>query len=119
MRPEAMAAQVSIPVRDNGRLVGATRGTTYFCYLAATGQHQITSVDDDTGPTVLRAQDGARYWLHQDVSELAGQVHAHLDFVEEAAALEMLEACETRVRVSVPGHEDEPATQPIAPASAM
>jgi hypothetical protein len=116
VRPDRFAAQVSMPVRDNGRLVGATRGTTFFCYLARPGEHQITSVDDDTGPTFLRAVAGMRYWLHQDVSELAGSVHAHLDWVEEHDALELLDACESRVHVAVPGHEDETSAQPIAPA---
>lgn len=119
VRPATMAAQVSMPVRDNGRLVGATRGTTFFCYLASAGEHQITSTDDDTGPTFLRAKTGARYWLHQDVTELAGALHAHLDWVEEAAALEMIDACDARVRVAVPGHDDETTAQPIAPAKKM
>lgn len=118
VRPASLAAQTSMPVRDNGRLVGATRGTTFFCYLASAGEHQITSVDDDTGPTLLRAQSGARYWLHQDVSELGGAVHAHLDWVEESLAFELIESCEARVRVAVPGHDDEPSAQPIAPARA-
>lgn len=116
VRPDALAANVSMPVHDNGHLVGATRGTTFFCYLARTGEHQITSVDDDTGPTFLRAQSGARYWLHQDVSELAGTVHAHLDWVSESDGLELLDACESRVHVAVPGYENETSAQPIAPA---
>lgn len=119
VRPISTAAQVSMPVRDNGRLVGATRGATFFCYLVASGVHLITSTDDDTGPTFLQAVPGARYWLHQDVVELTGDVHAHLDWVDEATALEMLDACEARVRVAVPGHDDEPAAQPIVPAAKM
>jgi hypothetical protein len=119
IRPDRMASSVSMLVRDNGRLVGATRGTTFFCYLARAGEHQITSVDDDTGPTFLRAQSGARYWLHQDVVELAGTVHAHLDWVEESTALEMLDACDERVRVAVPGRDDETSAQPIAPAKKL
>ena len=43
-------------------------------------------------------------------------MHAHLDWVDESAALELLEACEARVHVAVPGHEDETSAQPIAPA---
>ena len=116
VRPDALASHVSMPVRDNGRLVGATRGTTFFCWLARTGEHQITSSDDDTGPMLLRARSGARYFLHQDVMELGGAIHAHLDWVDEGAALEMLDACEARVRVAVPGHDDEPFAQPVAPA---
>jgi hypothetical protein len=116
VRPASMAAQVSMAVRDNGHLVGATRGTTFFCYLARAGEHQIASSGDDTGPLLLRAESRARYWLHQDVVDLAGDVHAHLDWVDEITGLEMLEACETRVRVAVPGHDDEGGAQPIAPA---
>lgn len=119
VRPETMATAVSMAVHDNGRLVGATRGTTFFCYLASPGDHQITSIDDDTGPTFFHAQGGARYWLHQEVVELAGHTHAHLDWIDEATALEMLDQCDTRVHVAVPGHEDEPAAQPIAPAQRM
>ena len=107
-----------MPLRDNGRLVGATRGLTYVCWIAATGEHQITSIDDDTGPTLLQARSGGRYWLHQEVMDLAGAVHAHLDWVDDATAAELLDGCEERVRVAVPGHDDEPAAMTIAPAKA-
>ena len=116
LRPDSTASYLSMLVRDNGRLVGATRGATFFCYLARTGDHQIMLIDDDTGPTFLRAQSGGRYWLHQDVTELEGTVHAHLDWVGESTALEMLDACDERVYVWVPGRDDEKSPQPIAPA---
>jgi hypothetical protein len=116
MRPDRLARDTSIPVRDNGRLVGATRGATFFCWLAAPGEHQITSVDDDTGPVLLFARAGAQYWLHQDMSELAGSVHAHLDWVDATTAHEMIDECDDRVRVAVPGHDDEQAAMAIAPA---
>ncbi len=118
LRPESMAGSRSIEVRDNGRLVGATRGETFLCWIATPGAHQIAAHDDDTGPVLLHARAGGRYWLHQDIVELDGMLHAHLDWLEEPAALEMLEACETRVRVSVPGHDD-PRAMPIAPAKKM
>lgn len=119
LRPDREASDVTMEIRDNGRLVGATRGTTYFCYLAAPGDHQITSIDDDTGPTLLSARAGARYWLHQEIATLDGHVHAHLDFVDEPTALEMLESCESRVLVNVPGHDDREDAMPIAPARRM
>jgi hypothetical protein len=119
VRPASIAAQTTMTVRDNGRVVGATRGRTYVCWLAAPGAHQITSDDDDTGPTLFRAEAGARYWLHQELFEVGGMAHAHLDWVDEEAAVELLDACDTRVRVSVPGHEDHPAAQPIVPATRM
>jgi hypothetical protein len=102
-------------VRDNGRLVGATRGGTFVCWLAAPGEHQITSIDDDTGPTLFRARAGAHYWLHQEVSLLAGELHAHLDWVDDGVAAAMLDSCTTRVHVAVPGHEGETSAVAVSP----
>ncbi len=116
LRPDSLAASATMAVRDNGRLVGATRGASYVCWLAAPGEHQITSIDDDTGPTLLHARPDARYWIHQEVSALAGDLHAHLDFVDEPTALEMLERIDTRVLLSVRGHEDEDDAMAIVPA---
>lgn len=116
LRPASLAEATSMKIRDNGRLVGATRGATYVCWLAAPGEHQITSIDDDTGPTLLHARPGARYWVHQDVTALGGDLHAHLDLLDEPEAMEMLEAIDTRVRVSVPGHEGAEDAMPVVPA---
>ena len=116
LRPESVAADVTMEVRDNGRVVGATRGSSYFCYLAALGEHQITSIDDDTGPTLLRASDGARHWIHQEVATLGGDVHAHLDFLDEPSARAMLERIDTKVLVAVRGHEGATDAMPIAAA---
>jgi hypothetical protein len=118
LRPESLATDVTMEVRDNGRVVGATRGSSYFCYLAAPGEHQITSIDDDTGPTLLRASEGARYWIHQEVTTLGGDVHAHLDFLDEATAHAMLERIDTKVLVAIRGHETEKDAMPIAAARA-
>jgi hypothetical protein len=101
-------------LHDNGRLVGATRGKTYTCWLAAPGDHQITSDADDTGPTLLRAEPGGRYYLHLEIGDLGA---AHLDSVEEDAAAELMDRCEARVRVAVRGHDDHPAAMPVAAAS--
>jgi hypothetical protein len=103
LRPDDLASDVTMEMRDNGRLVGATRGATFVCWLAAPGPHQITSIDDDTGPTFFRARAGAEYWLHQEVAVLGGEVHAHLDWVDDRVAADMLDACNARVRVAIPG----------------
>ncbi len=113
IRPGGVAGLTTMQVRDNGRVVAATRGKTWSCWLAAPGEHQIRSIDDDTGPTLLFARPGRQYWLHQDVTTMlvapgseAETLHAHLDWVDEATATEMIDACDARVRVSVPGLED-------------
>jgi hypothetical protein len=115
MRPASEAATVTMELRDNERLVGATRGNTYTCWLAAPGEHQIRS-PDDTGPTYLHALAGHHYWLHQDVVMLAGDLHAHLDWVDDAAAAELLDACTQRVMVSVPGHDERTDAVAVSPA---
>jgi hypothetical protein len=116
VRPADVAGDVTMEVRDNKRLVGATRGSTFVCWLAAPGRHQITSVDDDTGPTFLEARAGRHYWLHQDVTTLFGAIHAHLDWIDDSAAAEMLDACSARVRVSIPGHDDRQDAVAVTPA---
>jgi hypothetical protein len=117
LRPSTLARDVTMEVRDNGRLVGATRGASYFCYLAEPGEHQLASIDDDTGPTLLAARAGGLYWIHQEVVELGGATHAHLDGVDEATASELLEDCEARVLVAVPGHDDEAQALPLVRAA--
>jgi hypothetical protein len=107
IRPEREAESVTMEVHDNGRLVGATRGATYVCWLALPGEHQIAADADDTGPTLLHAVAGRRYWLHQEVAVLGDHAHAHLDWVDEEHASELLEECRARVMIAVPGHDEE------------
>ncbi len=117
VRPEATDASTTMKVLDNGRLVGATRGRTYTCWLAMPGAHQITADADDTGPTYLDVQPGARHFLHLEVTAIiGGDTHAHLDTVDERTANDLIDACDTRVIVSVPGHDDTTGAMPIAPS---
>lgn len=44
-RPHGLGTSVVSPVSDNGVLVGATEGSSYFCYLAEPGKHQIKTAD--------------------------------------------------------------------------
>jgi hypothetical protein len=115
LRPASIAAGVTMELRDNGRLVGATRGSTFVCWLAAPGDHQITSIDDDTGPSFLQARAGQQYWLHQEVTTLGGDLHAHLDWVDDATANELLDSCNQRVLVGIPGHEERTDALAVAP----
>src|SRR3984885_10529440 len=53
-------------VYDNGKLVGATRDATYFCYVAEPGSHAIVSSGTFGDRTAtLTAQAGRRYYLKQ------------------------------------------------------
>lgn len=113
MRPDSTASDMVMVLRDNGRFVGATRGGTYFCYLAKPGDHEITSVDHDLGTVYLEAHAGARYWLYEEVFTLGGNLHAHLDRVDEPTALELLDSCDLRGVILPPGRENEPDVLPV------
>lgn len=77
-RPHRVAALVPAVVHDNGRLVGMTRGPSYFCYLAEPGRHTIVTrygddIDaelgtDDHATTFVDIAPGERRWLHHDVT---------------------------------------------------
>jgi hypothetical protein len=116
VRPEEIASQVTLVVRDNGHVVAATRGRTFACWLAEPGIHQIASDADDTGPTFIDARGGARYFVHQEMSDLGGYAHAHLDLVDDETGRDMIDSCDTRVMVAVPGHDDSPSLLPVVPA---
>jgi hypothetical protein len=114
LRPSVRQAELTMEIRDNGRLVGATRGSTYVCWLAAPGEHQITSPTDDSGTVLLQTQPGGHYWLHQDVGLLAGELRSG-ELVTIASAGPMLDRCATRVKVALPGHPGETEAEAVTP----
>jgi hypothetical protein len=63
-RPHSIGASVITPVTDNGRLVGATEGQSYFCYLAEPGEHTVRV--DDARPATLDVVAGEQYYLRHD-----------------------------------------------------
>ncbi|HLV21597.1 MAG TPA: hypothetical protein VKZ49_11970 [Polyangiaceae bacterium] len=62
-RPHGLGTSVVAPVSDNGTVVGATEGSSYFCYLAEPGKHK------------LRAADAPALTLEVDVGEQYHVVH--------------------------------------------
>jgi len=117
LRPHWIAGLVLMTVRDNGELVGATRGVTYFCYYAEPGHHHITSHADSTDVAEIDVAVGQSYYLHQIVDNIAGWVRARLAWVTPDLAREMVEKCGYRVLTSVPAKDKLPDSPPIAAAS--
>jgi hypothetical protein len=119
-RTSVLAPNVALSTRDNGRLVGATKGGTHFCYLAEPGLHEITIVAEH--PTGLPLQPveriertfeaGETYVLRQDVLLLPGVVACHAAFVRlEADALLRRTAHEV-LREGPDGAPHEPVVAP-------
>jgi hypothetical protein len=120
IRPSHYALGVTFVVHDNGQLVGATRGESYFCYEAEPGDHRITSGTGDAfdkrGGANLTAQAGGRYWLHQDYANVFGVIVDKLEWVDEDRARELIADCDYKVVAGVPGSEELPRSVPLAKA---
>lgn len=114
LRPHLLASGVTFAVRDNGRLVGATRGASYFCYWAQPGRHRITSEADDVEQASVVAIPHAHYYLHQKVKNLLGVVTSPLEWVAEMEARQMVQTCDYRVLSGVPEGFERPPANPIA-----
>ncbi|MRG92103.1 hypothetical protein [Polyangium spumosum] len=124
LRPHAVAALVPAVVRDNGRLVGMTKGPSYFCYLAEPGFHTILTrygddVDEKLGSdelvdATLNAEPGGRYFLHHNVS---GILKLEVAWVDAARANEMIAECDYAELVAAPSSETLPAPGEIVRAA--
>ncbi len=117
IRPSHWHLQTTFVVRDDGQLVGATQGESYFCYLAEPGPHRIVAMPSDSEETAtqvnLRAQAGRRYWLHLDFDRYLGTM---LESVDENTARPMVDACDYKELVDAPGEEYIPEAVPYARA---
>lgn len=116
LRPHLLAGAVTFPVRDNGKLVGATRGASYFCYFARPGAHRVTSEADDVQEANVHAIAGARYYLHQQVKNTFGFVSSPMAWVPESEARTMVGTCDYRVLTEVPEGVERPPVNPVAAA---
>ncbi|WP_159398075.1 hypothetical protein [Sorangium cellulosum] len=114
LRSSASAWAATFVVRDNGRLVGATRGGTFFCYFAGVGRHHITSESDGTDEATVVVADGRRYYLEQDTSNTFGYVRADLRWVDEQTGYEMMRGSEHSALVDAP--DGEVLRSGVAPA---
>lgn len=116
VRTSPLARAVAFPTRDNGVLVGATRGPTYFCYHAAPGAHDLVMTADNQGTATLLAQAGQSYTLKQEVDFIFGVVNVRPVWVAPEAAHELLQGSSYEVLVEVPGQEKLPDPRAVIPA---
>jgi hypothetical protein len=115
MRPHWVAWAVTAVVRDNGELVGATRGDTYFCYMVEPGRHSIVSATEDgSDEAMLEAHAGVRYYLHQRIENYIAVVRTRLSWVDETEARRLVAKCGYREIAGVPGKESIPNGAPVA-----
>jgi hypothetical protein len=110
LRPTPTEGSTVHAVRDNGALVGGTRGASHFCYLAEPGEHTIRI--DPAEPINLTAKAGRLFYLHEEVTEVMGTVVSKLAWMEEAEAKSLITSTKYVVVVSAPNGEQPAAVAP-------
>lgn len=125
VRPHNVALLVPAVVRDNRRLVGMTKGPTWFCWLAEPGLHKIMTrygddIDENLGTdeisdAAIMVDAGGRYYLQHDVSKiLTLSVRWVLDTAEAQA---MISECQWADMVAAPSGEKIPSRDEVIPAA--
>lgn len=116
VRTSVLAQAVTFPIRDNGTLVGASRGQGHFCWLAEPGPHQIAIESDQIDEAVVTAEAGKSYYLRQDVNFVFGMVSVSPVWIDEPTAHEALGSTPYEVLAGVPGSEKLPEQPPFVRA---
>jgi hypothetical protein len=118
IRSSPMARLVTFAIHDNAQLVGATRGDSYFCYLAEPGTHTIVSDTadrtDSPGALTLEIAPSGRYWVRQDHHSTFGSIQSELEVMDEPAAIALVAGCEYKILARVPTGERLPEPVPLA-----
>lgn len=91
LRPHTWAMARTVLIEDNGHLVGATRGPSYFCYAAQIGAHTIDALDGTPKTGLdIKVAAGQRVFIHHRV----GLYSDRLNVESEAQAVELLDKCD-------------------------
>lgn len=117
IRTSHLAQAVTFATLDNGALVGATKGPTFFCYKAEPGEHTVRIEADQPTTLNLHAEGGKSYYLHERVPFLAFVMRCDADFVSEAKARELVEDSTYEVITQTPVSEHPPDAVPFAKAA--
>ena len=113
VRPHTWAMARTVFFHDNGHLVGATRGPSYFCYAAQPGLHRL-EVQDGTPPPAVEfpVATGQRLFFHHRV----GIGRDRITLMTEEEAPELLDKCEYSQLLDTPQREvvSEAPARPLA-----
>lgn len=118
IRTSRLAQAVAFPTLDNDKLVGATKGPTFFCYKAEPGEHTLRIKADDSTVVKLHAEGGRSYYLHETLPfAFALVLTVKATWVSEAAARELVDDSSYEVLTETPATEHPPDAIPYANAA--
>jgi hypothetical protein len=115
VRTSRLAFAQAFPMTDNGMLVGATKGLTFFCYKAEPGEHTLRIEADEPVVEKLYAAGGRSYYLHETIP-LSPAVRCEVTFVSEPKARELMDRATYEVLTDTPSSEHPPDAIPYAKA---
>jgi hypothetical protein len=116
IRTSHMAQAVTFTTFDNGALVGATKGPTFFCYKAEPGDHALRIEADEPTSLTFRAEGGQSYYLHQKVP-FALMLRCDAAWVSQPVARDLVDDSTYEVLTQTPSGEPPPAPIPFAKAA--
>ena len=116
IRTSRMAQAVAFPTLDNGTLVGATKGPTFFCYKAEPGEHTLRIQADEPTIVKLQAEGGRSYYLHETIP-FSFIMHCNATWVSEPKARDLIDDASYEVLTEAPATEHLPDAVPYAKAA--
>jgi hypothetical protein len=119
IRTSQLAQAIAFPTKDNGALVGATKGPTFFCYRAEPGEHTLAIETEAPTSVELRAEGGKSYYLHQKVpfDPFALKMRCETAWVDETVARKLVDKSSYEVVTQGPNGEALPEPVPYAKAA--
>lgn len=83
-RNEMFGGALAMPVALDGRIAGKTGPKTYFRWTVEPGQHEVSSLTENTARIVIDAQKGRNYYIWQEVKMGLWTARSMLHEVTEA-----------------------------------
>ena len=114
VRTSLVGAALTLPIRDNGKLVGATEGPSHFCYRAGVGRHRLTVEVSDADAIELVVSGGDRHFVEHAVRFGSDELRV----ISEEQGLAAVRESEPTVVEEGPEGEPLPAEVPFAEALA-
>lgn len=108
-RNSNLGAALTIAIRDNDQLVGATEGSSWFCYFAEPGRHLLSVEGSDADDFPLVAVAGQRQFVELRVN--LGQ--------DDLVARQELEGWREVRELTYLMIEEGPDDEPVPPALAF
>lgn len=117
VRPQTKIFSFTALVRDNGHLVGATRGQSYFCYLAEPGDHLIsTAAERDTAEAQAHVAAGKSYYMEQYIDNGFQKMNIVQEWLPQEQATAEARNCCYLTLAGVPHNEVRPQIGAVVPA---